>query len=90
VAAVSGVKGMATGHKYDPADYRDELEHMVCLGLTTREFIERSQPSLKWFRQHVLPICTLSKCTCGKFFSPRDTGMLLECTYPRCPVALSK
>lgn len=86
---MTGKRGMKTGRIYSPTDYRDELEHMVCVGLTTREFIERSQPSLDWFRKRVLPICSLSKCTCGKYFSPMETGMLVECQRPRCPVALS-
>jgi hypothetical protein len=90
VAAVSGVKGMKTGHRYSPDDYCDELEYMVCMGLSTKEFIARSRPSSTWFQRNVMPICTRSKChACHKYFNPSEVGMMIECTYPRCPVALS-
>jgi hypothetical protein len=91
VAAVSGVKGKAGGYRYNAADYRDEMQELVCHGLSTREFIERSRPSLSWFRKHVLPISTLARChACGRYFNPSKVGMMVECQSPRCPVSLDK
>jgi hypothetical protein len=73
--------------RYDPADYRDELQEMVLDGLSSKEFITRSLPSATWFQRHVMPICTVSKChACSRYFNPAEVGMLMECTSPRCPV----
>jgi hypothetical protein len=73
--------------RYQPTDYRDELEEMVAGGLTTLEFIQRSKPSRQWFTENVMPICTLSKCHgCGAYFNPTVTGTLVSCQLPRCPV----
>ena len=78
--------------KYDPEDYRDELERMTCEGsISAQEFIERSQPSSQWFRKHVMPICVMARCwACGRYFNPSKVGMMKECIKPRCPVALEK
>ena len=83
---MAGVKGMK---HYDAFDYRDELQELVVAGMTTKEFIARSEPSGRWFRMRVKPICTLSLCHgCGRHFNPQVTGSLIECKKPRCPISL--
>lgn len=79
------------GRKYDPTDYRDELQALACEGMDTKTFIARSNPSRAWFRKNVMPICTQARChACGRYFNPSSIGMMEECTKPRCAVALDR
>jgi hypothetical protein len=75
--------------KYDPEDYCEELQRLACEGMATKDFIARSNPGPKWFRKYVMPIATMARChACGRYFNPSKVGMLVECTKPRCAIAL--
>lgn len=77
------------GARYDALDYADELREMTCVGMPSKEFIERSNPGVSWFRRKVIPVATLAMChTCKKCFNPSKTGTILECQKPRCSVGL--
>lgn len=78
------------GSRYDAQDYAAELTDMARDGLATKDFIERSNPSLIWFRKHVRPIVKVALChSCRKYYNPSKTGSMTECKLPRCPDSAS-
>lgn len=85
---MSGVKGM---RRYDPLDYKEELERLAKEGMTTKDFISRSNPSRRWFTARVQPITEVALCHgCGKYFNPQLVGSLQECERPRCSISLDR
>jgi hypothetical protein len=66
LAALAGVQ------LYDIEDYIEEWGELTDLGMSCREIVARSRPSLKWFRENVLLEVDQALCgSCRRFFDPR-------------------
>lgn len=66
---------------YDAEDYAEEWMWLTRYGVRSDEIIKRSRPGQKWFREHVQPLVSASRCcSCEKTFNPQEAGNLTRCT----------
>lgn len=69
------------GPRYDLDSYVEEFRFLTAGGRRSDDIIRASTPSVKWFRQRVLPHITRSICaSCSRPFNPQDSGMLTRCS----------
>ncbi len=65
---------------YDPEDYTEEFGELTELGMSCREIVERSDPTLNWFRENVFPNVDRAICiTCKRYFCPASVPKGTEC-----------
>ena len=66
---------------YDPEDYSEEFGELTDLGMSIREIVERSDPTLNWFRENVFPNVDKGICiTCKRYFRPDSVTKGTECS----------
>jgi hypothetical protein len=65
---------------YDAEDYLEEFSELTDLGMSCREIVARSAPSLTWFRQHIFPHAPRALCIiCHGYFTPAQITRGTEC-----------
>lgn len=76
----AGVPVVRKYSPYDAEDYVAEFSELTDLGLSCREIVERSVPSLSWFRENVFPVAPRALCiSCRGFFVPAAISRGTEC-----------
>jgi hypothetical protein len=66
--------------RYDAEDYAEEWRELTAWGVSANDIILRSNPSRRWFFDHVRPLVNDAICSsCGGHFNPSRSHMLTKC-----------